>query len=53
MPRKTYKLTDETYEVLKGNEQSIAKEMECDPSYIYGIRNQEKLRLMPNQLERF
>lgn len=41
MPRKTYKLTDETYEVLKGNEQSIAKEMECDPSYIYGIRNQE------------
>lgn len=40
MARKTYKLSDETYEVLKNHEQGTAKEMECDPSYIYGIRNQ-------------
>ena len=39
MARKTYHLTDETYQVLIGHEAEIAESMDCDPSYIYGIKN--------------
>lgn len=39
MARKTYQLTDETFQVLSGNEAKIAREMECDPSYINKIKN--------------
>jgi hypothetical protein len=40
VPRKTYKLTDQTFQALIGHEAAIADEMGCDPSYIYGIKNQ-------------
>jgi hypothetical protein len=39
MARKTYSHTEETFKALSGREAAIAKEMECDPSYIYGIKN--------------
>ncbi len=39
MARKTYALSDATYQALINHEADIAREMECDPSYIYGIKN--------------
>lgn len=39
MARKNYRLSDETFLVLSGNEANIAREFDCDPSYIYAIKN--------------
>lgn len=38
MARKTYSLTDATFKALAGCESSIAREMECDPTYIHQIK---------------
>jgi hypothetical protein len=38
--KEAFRLSDETYEVLKGNEKRIAEEYICDASYIYAIKNQ-------------
>lgn len=53
MPRKTYTLTDETYRVLNGKEAEIAKEMECEPQYIYGIKNKDNPDPYPKFRELF
>ena len=34
-----YSRSDETYDVLRGDEQRISKEYPCDDSYIYAIKN--------------
>lgn len=39
MARKIYPRTDETFKVLSGFESAIAREMECDPSYINKVKN--------------
>ena len=39
MPRKIYTRSDETFKVLAGHESEIAKEMECDVSYINKVKN--------------
>lgn len=39
MARKVYPRTDETFKVLSEFESAIAREMECDPSYINKIKN--------------
>jgi hypothetical protein len=39
MARRTYRLSDETFKVLSGNESAIDREMECDVSYISKIKN--------------
>jgi hypothetical protein len=39
MGRRVFTTTEETREVLSGNEQAIAKAKGCDPSYIYNIKN--------------
>lgn len=39
MARKTYGLSDETFKVLSGHESEIAREMNCDPSYIFKIKS--------------
>lgn len=41
MARKTYKLSNQTFLALVDHEPGIADEMDCDPSYIYGIKNQK------------
>lgn len=38
MARKTYPLTDETFKIVSGFENEIAKEMEVDPSYVRKIK---------------
>jgi hypothetical protein len=49
MARKTYGHTDETRAVLSGNEAAIAREMECDASYIFAIKNAKE----PDRYPRF
>jgi hypothetical protein len=39
MARRTYGHSDQTFQVLIGNEAAIALELDCDPTYIYGIKN--------------
>lgn len=39
MARKIYPRTDETFKVLSDFESRIAREMECDPSYINKVKN--------------
>lgn len=53
MPRKTYPLTDETYRVISGNEQAMAREMECDPSYFHHIKRSEEPDRYPPFREQF
>ena len=38
--KESFTLSEETFQVLIGNEKEIAHEYLCDESYIYGIKNQ-------------
>lgn len=40
--KKDFPTTDETRDVLRGHETSIAKAKGCDPSYIFNIKNMEE-----------
>ena len=53
MARKHYKLTDETFQVLSKHEAAIAREMECDPSYVYKIKNGDEPDRFPPFRELF
>lgn len=53
MARKTYRRSDETFKALSTHEAATAREMECDPSYIYHLKNGDEKDPYPQFRELF